>query len=883
MSDFEAHGLRHEATTKRDHCQALLLALVCAVLFLRSALWPGNALVPHPPELFDVHMAEAQAAGTFDQADAFRGNIGMTDKYLQSLCWDRVIQDRLLVGEIPRWTRDIGGGAPFVSQMAQPYQPINILLLALPSVEWYGWWYLVHMVLFGWFAYLFLRRIGCVHGAALFGLVAATLGMWTQCKVHHNVVLTAALSLWPMLSATHALIAEGARGIARRRMVGWLAMWTGLSWSTGFVPTALHASYLVAAYGLFCLFQARRGDRLRRLVPFGVGLGLGAILSLANMLPILMASAESARMGQFDEVRLRALSLEWDHLLSLVWPDLLSWPADRFYPDEASGLGFATRMPLSQLVLLSQPLREDGAAFQNWVETSVSIGLLPFIAAATSLVAKGHRAVAWFFAGFAALAAGMATATEPLFSLTKVLPGMTSGDLRRLVDVIAMPLVVLAGLGANAWLSCRGRWTGFALLALVIVASMLVLGWLLAHGAEGDFVRGLAELYVMDAGHPTVQQIGGNVDRATAFLQQRAAPGEVAHNYRALIFAVTMSLFVAVGGFVALLRMGTWSIAVLLCMTMIELLVLGLGPVQTVPSERVTRLPNVLQPVVALHRPNQPRPRIQRLVLGDKTQAHAALPGNMPGFLGLADANAYNPLPPARFEEFFESIEKGVAYGGAGVGSFHQLPSLAHPLSDLYCIRFVITRNEVPSNDKLVDRTPVGTGGYRLLERTTAMPRATFVREVDVIARPEARLRELARDDRDVRRRVVLEDRDCKRPLTAVDATADVDITQHDDERVDLQVTCSHDGYVRLADPYDPGWRATVDGTEVKVLVADHYLRAVYVGPGEHEVVFTYDGGRVVWPLRLTLIAWIGVLSCFLTGLTRRRGGTPRPTRAPPI
>jgi uncharacterized membrane protein YfhO len=73
-------------------------------------------------------------------------------------------------------------------------------------------------------------------------------------------------------------------------------------------------------------------------------------------------------------------------------------------------------------------------------------------------------------------------------------------------------------------------------------------------------------------------------------------------------------------------------------------------------------------------------------------------------------------------------------------------------------------------------------------------------------------------------------------------------------------VRASHDGYVRLADPYDAGWRAQVDGADAEIYVADHYLRAVYVGPGEHEVVFTYDQARAVWPLRLSLLALLGAL-----------------------
>jgi len=294
MSDaFPDQG--HAVTpSRREQWQAVLLAFACAVLFLRGGLLQGNALVPHPPELFDVVMEQERASGTFDAAEVFRGNVGMTDKYLQSLCWDRVMQDRFAAGELPRWTRDIGGGAPFVPQMAQPWQPINALLLLVPSVEWYGWWYLVHLVLFGWFAYRFVRRLDCCHGAGLLALVAATLGMWTQCKLHHNVILTAALSLWPMLSATHELVVRGVRGRARRFAVGSLALWTGLSWSTGFVVIALQASYLTAAFALLCALRARADGGWRRLLPVGLGFALGAALSFANMLPILLASAESA-------------------------------------------------------------------------------------------------------------------------------------------------------------------------------------------------------------------------------------------------------------------------------------------------------------------------------------------------------------------------------------------------------------------------------------------------------------------------------------------------------------------------------------------------------------------------------------------------------------
>ncbi|MGK0156948.1 MAG: hypothetical protein ACI9SE_003923, partial [Neolewinella sp.] len=46
-SDLGDADLRRSGSWRRENLQAVLLALVCAVMFLRESLLPGNALVPH--------------------------------------------------------------------------------------------------------------------------------------------------------------------------------------------------------------------------------------------------------------------------------------------------------------------------------------------------------------------------------------------------------------------------------------------------------------------------------------------------------------------------------------------------------------------------------------------------------------------------------------------------------------------------------------------------------------------------------------------------------------------------------------------------------------------------------------------------------------------
>jgi uncharacterized membrane protein YfhO len=62
-------------------------------------------------------------------------------------------------------------------------------------------------------------------------------------------------------------------------------------------------------------------------------------------------------------------------------------------------------------------------------------------------------------------------------------------------------------------------------------------------------------------------------------------------------------------------------------------------------------------------------------------------------------------------------------------------------------------------------------------------------------------------------------------------------------------------GNLVLADSFDPGWKAVVDGKPVKIEMEEPFFRRVLVPAGEHLVVFTYS------PDSLKLGAFISLLS----------------------
>jgi hypothetical protein len=80
-------------------------------------------------------------------------------------------------------------------------------------------------------------------------------------------------------------------------------------------------------------------------------------------------------------------------------------------------------------------------------------------------------------------------------------------------------------------------------------------------------------------------------------------------------------------------------------------------------------------------------------------------------------------------------------------------------------------------------------------------------------------------------------------------------------EHVVVDVSAGTPGYLVLADTFDPGWSATIDGRPTPIRPAYIAFRAVYLSEGDHTVVFTYRPAGFELGL---VISNCGVLLCLL-------------------
>ena len=64
---------------------------------------------------------------------------------------------------------------------------------------------------------------------------------------------------------------------------------------------------------------------------------------------------------------------------------------------------------------------------------------------------------------------------------------------------------------------------------------------------------------------------------------------------------------------------------------------------------------------------------------------------------------------------------------------------------------------------------------------------------------------------------------------------------KYDSAKISMTATTDKDALLFLSDAYYPGWKAFVDGKEVKIYRAHYAFRSVVVPKGKHTIIFSYE------------------------------------------
>lgn len=197
---------------------------------------------------------------------------------------------------------------------------------------------------------------------------------------------------------------------------------------------------------------------------------------------------------------------------------------------------------------------------------------------------------------------------------------------------------------------------------------------------------------------------------------------------------------------------------------------------------------------------------------------------------------------------------------------------------DLLAVRWFVTSDQLPAAERAVLEQhgfrPAGHYAFVFLWERPAPPLARLVTDVRVAPSAGQQLAEL-RGDLDLTRSAVVGQQ------VGVDRTASTgsaDVVTRTTSRVVVRTSSPGRSLLVLADPYYPGWTATVDGRPARILPADHAFRGVEVPAGAHTVSFRYSAPPFRHGLFLAGVTTLALVAAGVLGprLRRRPAGRRR-------
>ena len=215
---------------------------------------------------------------------------------------------------------------------------------------------------------------------------------------------------------------------------------------------------------------------------------------------------------------------------------------------------------------------------------------------------------------------------------------------------------------------------------------------------------------------------------------------------------------------------------------------------------------------------------------------------NLPQLEGLYSIDGvYNPLELANYAVYIGSV----GYRGS-------------PMYNLLGTKYIVAGKSGPPGDTaiivpILDEDPDVT----IYLNTLALPRAMVLHNAQVVADHNAAFTAIHEESFDPQQVVILEE---GQPLQQEAGQSSITVLAYEPNYAAFEVTTDRPAYFLLSDIHHPQWRATVDGQEKPILVADYALRAVAINEGTHLIEMQFEPPAWKWGVGITLITLIFLL-----------------------
>lgn len=753
----------------------------------------------------------------------------ITDPVNMNYSFSEFYNTQLKQGKLVNWSPNIIGGIPFSGGRSYP---LNLLFHGLFATHIALTLALItHLLLMGWFMYLFLREIGAGDRGAVFG---ATAYMFNGCAM----VWLSFETVIPHAAYVPLLLLLMERYQGRRRYFSALlgALVLGLVFLIGHIQYLLYVGMIMLFYGAFVLARAAW-----RKAPAAELLAIAACGAITAVGGVLVGALETWPTYEVINYSSRvSRTFEFSELFSILGSVPYRWLVTLIFPDYFGS-------PVLHFGLFPSPPKE----YLNYNELCLYMGV-PTLFAFAALAARPRTAHARFFLGLTVLVTAMLAGSVLFYPFYRWYPGMDKLNPMRMIFIFAFAAAAAAGLGIRTIEEATGKWRGMligVILALTGVAVFLALA---------SSSPRLISFFNADSAHFGNGGLPPGFIADLAFRRALSTPQILKPLVLTLLAGSLFALWVWFGK-------KRWALVFPVLVTALlgyDLISFGWNYNTLVERRHIYPV----TPSIAFL---QQQPGPFRVV---QDARRGFFVNDLQPF-GIQEIGGYSNVYPERVNKLMSFIEFGpAALEGRLFDRWVMFSKITNPLLDVLNVKYVLTAPGIrlPENGryKLVFDQEI-----TIYENLRALPRAFAVHRPVLLRDAGAIISYMGSGTFDPRSEVILEEAPPAGFAAAARANAApsaVIIDRYAFDEVALTAEMAADGWVVLADTYYPGWEAEVDGKAATILRADCALRAVPVPAGKHRVTFRYrpaaiGRGRLVSLLGLLLV--IGGLV-----ITRRSG-----------
>ena len=214
------------------------------------------------------------------------------------------------------------------------------------------------------------------------------------------------------------------------------------------------------------------------------------------------------------------------------------------------------------------------------------------------------------------------------------------------------------------------------------------------------------------------------------------------------------------------------------------------------------------------------------------------IPPNVNAYYGIESIEGYDPVYDSRYEEFIAALNRGEPNIAPPFG-FNRIitsPTIDSLLLPLLNVKYILTLEDLTHSDvELMYRE----GNARVYWYKKSLPRIYPVEEIIDVSSKQQVLDTLYDPSFRPTRTAVVES-----PVDLIDTPMSIEdvvmITSYTPSHIRVTTRLLNDRFVVIANMYDPGWKAKIDGKSTTIYRTNYIFQGIVVPKGEHTVTLKF-------------------------------------------